>query len=342
MKPVRGRARFDAARRRWLLAAAAGIACGAAFGSGVAAPVRRAIGVVGAPSNLGLRPLRPGHVPGAARAPQAWRAHGLVRRLRAVDAGDEAAPAYDPRRDAQTGYRNGRGLAEYTPRLAQRIGAVLDAGRFALVLGGDCSTLLAGTLALRRRGRYGLLFIDGHSDYYEPEPSHIAAAAGTDFTLATGHGPAALADIDHLRPYVREEDAVAFAYRDYGSGADAQRFLQAGFARLPLAQVRALGAAAAMREALVHLQRPALQGFWIHLDLDVLDPALMPAVDSPDPGGLRFEELEDALATALASPRAAGLELTIYDPDLDPDGAYAERLVAMLVRAFARAGWDVA
>lgn len=331
---------IDAARRRWLLAAAAGIACGAAPGCIAAAPART-IGVIGAPSNLGLRPLRTGHVPGAARAPQTWRTHGLVRRLRAVDCGDEAAPAYDPRRDAQTGYRNGRGLADYTPRLAQRIGSVLDGGRFALVLGGDCSTLLAGTLALKRRGRYGLLFIDGHSDYYEPEPSHIAAAAGTDFALVTGHGPAALADIDHLRPYVREEDAVAFAYRDYGSGADAQRFLRAGFRRLPLAQVRASGAAAAMREALAHLQRPVLQGFWIHLDLDVLDPALMPAVDSPDPGGLRYAELEDALAVALASPHAAGLELTIYDPDLDPGGEHAERLVAMLVRAFTRAGWSV-
>jgi arginase len=44
------------------------------------------------------------------------------------------------------------------------------------------------------------------------------------------------------------------------------------------------------------------------------------------------------LAIALASPRVVGLEVDIYDPDLDPDGHLAERLVAMLERAFARAG----
>ncbi|MFD5265001.1 arginase family protein [Streptomyces sp. NPDC058335] len=31
---------------------------------------------------------------------------------------------------------------------------------------------------------------------------------------------------------------------------------------------------------------PELDGFWVHLDADVLDPTVMPAVDSPDPDGL--------------------------------------------------------
>ncbi|TCO41224.1 arginase [Dokdonella fugitiva] len=328
----------DPARRRLLRTMALAGACVAMPNLRASAP--GGIDVIGAPSNLGLRPLRPGHVPGAFRAPAALRAHRLVDRLGARDRGDVAAPAYDPSPDPVTGYRNGAGLAAYTPRLAERIGASLDEGRFVLVLGGDCSVLLGGALALRRRGRHGLLFIDGHSDFYFPHVARPLTAAGMDLALATGHGPDALVGVDGNTPYFAETDTVVYAYRDHGTPdeVDTARFERAAFLHLPIERVRADGVAATMGEALRRLERSELGGFWIHVDVDVLDPAVMPAVDSPDPGGLRLAELEDALAFALASPRALGLELTIFDPDLDADGRLAERLVGLLERAFARAG----
>lgn len=331
----------SASRRRVLCAAAGAIATASL--SGLARTARaptRAIDVVGAPANLGLRPLRPGHIPGARRAPGVLRSHRIVERLGARDRGDVEAPAYDPSVDSATGYRNGANLATYTPRLADRIGASIDDGRFTLVLGGDCSVLLGGALALKRRGRYGLLFIDGHSDFYFTREPRAMTAAGMDLALATGHGPNALAGIEGLKPYVREDDTVVFAYRDFGTPdeVETERFLGAAFERHPIEQVRVNGIAASMREALGRLENPDLRGFWIHLDVDVLDPKVMPAVDSLDPGGLTFQELEDILAIALASPRVIGMELDIYDPDLDPDGHLAEQLVALLERAFVRAG----
>ena len=332
---------INAARRR-LLCGAVGAVAASGFSSLARADgeARRAIDVIGAPSNLGLRPLRPGHVPGARRAPGVLRAHRVVERLGAHDRGDVVAPAYDPSPDAATGYRNGANLAAYTPQLALRIGAAIDERHFVLVLGGDCSVLIGAGLALKRRGRYGLLFIDGHSDFYFPRKPRPLSAAGMDLALATGHGPDALAGIDGLNPYFREDDTVVFAYRDFGTPdeVETERFERAAFERRPIERVRAQGVAASMRAALQRLENPELHGFWIHVDVDVLDPNVMPAVDSPDPGGLSLEELEDILAMALASPRVAGMELDIYDPDLDADGHLAERLVAMLERVFARAG----
>ncbi|RSS72831.1 arginase family protein, partial [Streptomyces sp. WAC05292] len=72
--------------------------------------------------------------------------------------------------------------------------------------------------------------------------------------------------------------------------------------------------------ALDGLHPPVTAGFWVHLDADVLDPSVMPAVDSPDPGGLFPGELADLLRVLIGSPRCVGLNVTIYDPDLDPDG----------------------
>lgn len=62
------------------------------------------------------------------------------------------------------------------------------------------------------------------------------------------------------------------------------------------------------------------QGFWIHVNLDVIDPAEMPAVDCPEPDGPSFSVMTPMLRGLLASPKCVGLEVTIYGPDLDPSG----------------------
>ena len=83
---------------------------------------------------------------------------------------------------------------------------------------------------------------------------------------------------------------------------------------------------------MAHLERedgPA--GFWVHLDADVLDDAIMPAVDYRLPDGLRWDELRDVLRAAVASPGAVGLEITIFNPTLDPDGRIGHALVDTLV-----------
>ncbi|GAB2918079.1 hypothetical protein GCM10027075_17610 [Streptomyces heilongjiangensis] len=82
-------------------------------------------------------------------------------------------------------------------------------------------------------------------------------------------------------------------------------------------------------------ETPALGGFWVHLDADVLDPSVMPAVDSPDPDGLLPDELTALLGPLVTSPHCVGLNVTIYDPDLDPDGTAGALLTDIVVSAFA-------
>ena len=66
----------------------------------------------------------------------------------------------------------------------------------------------------------------------------------------------------------------------------------------------------------------------------MLDDAVMPAVDSRQPGGLGWAELIGALRVLLGSGLAAGMDVTIYDPDLDPTGEISEGLVSTLEKAF--------
>lgn len=73
-----------------------------------------------------------------------------------------------------------------------------------------------------------------------------------------------------------------------------------------------------------------VRGFWIQLDVDLLNPAIMPAVDSPEPGGPLPEELARLLIPLARHPRALGMSLTVYDPALDPDRRCARQLIDLL------------
>ena len=298
----------------------------------------RRIAVLDAPSNLGLRPPTESSVPGCGKAPGALRDHRLLDRLGARDAGCLTPPRYDPGH-----WRPGDGvchaeeIAAYSVRLADRIGAILAAGEFPLVLGGDCSVLLGAALAMHRHGeqvggRVGLVFIDGHSDFRHPgNAPYVGAAAGEDLALVTGRGQADLTGIEGRRPYFRDVDVIVLGIREHD---DYRLDLQAaGIQYRAVPALRAEGPARTAQWAREELADCV--GFWVHVDVDVLDPAVMPAVDAPDPGGIAYAELEALLAGLVAAPGCLGMELTVFDPDYDPDGTYAGEVVATVTAGLA-------
>jgi arginase len=96
--------------------------------------------------------------------------------------------------------------------------------------------------------------------------------------------------------------------------------------------VRAGTIPAILDRALATVTRPGLQGFWVHLDVDVLDDATMPAVDYRHPGGLSWDEAAQLLQGLLGRPDARGLDATIFNPNLDPDGSIARQLAELIAR----------
>ncbi|MFJ1708083.1 arginase family protein [Kitasatospora sp. NPDC088346] len=294
------------------------------------------LAIIEAPSVLGLRPSGVQDLPAAlldAGLLDLLGPLGPLGRPAAVRAGRVEPPAWDATRDETTGVLNPAGIARYSAALADTVGAVLDGGRFPVVLGGDCSILLGNLLALRRRGRYGLLFLDGHTDFYQPAAEPAGEAASMDLALATGRGPRMLTDLEGRGPLLRDEDVVAFGYRDTAEAVEAgMQPLPPQLRAFDLDGVRAAGAATAARRAVDHLTAGGSAGFWVHLDVDVLDDAVMPAVDYRLPDGLTWAELESVLWTALAEERAVGLDVTIFNPRLDPDGTIAVRLAECLAR----------
>jgi arginase len=295
--------------------------------------MKRSIAIVGAPSAIGIRPYDSGEARHLDRAPRVLRELGVVERLHAVDLGDVVAPAYRDFVRPPGRVRNEPEVSGYCRALGDRVAAAAEHGRFVVLLGGDCSIVLGGLLGARRAagGPVGLAYVDGHADFATPDESRTGSAASMCLGLAVGRGETPLARLEGAAPLVHDADVVLLGRRDaaepyYGHAAlAASQVLD-----LPDEALSSRGLAGAAADALERLALRRLRGFWIHLDADVINPSDMPAVDSPEPGGPTVNEIGALLGPLVRHPRAMGLELTIYDPALDPDRACATRLVGLL------------
>ncbi|RPJ38195.1 MAG: arginase family protein [Planctomycetaceae bacterium] len=283
--------------------------------------------IIDAPSILGLRPT------GVEHLPEALKAAGLQAGLNAEYAGRVEPLPYDPQRDPRTLILNPDALRAFSLKLAGAVAGVLRQNKFPLVLGGDCSNIIGIMLTLRRAGRYGLFYIDGHSDFYQPEAEPNGEVASMGLAIVSGRGPDVITDIDGLKPLARDEDIVAFGFRDteqqrkYGS----QDIRAAGIHSFDLEQIRASGVTAAAKQAIGKLLENGLNGFWIHLDADVLNDEIMPAVDYRLAGGLEWRELSAMLKTLISSGQAVGMNVGIFNPRLDNDGSIARQFVKTLI-----------
>jgi arginase len=288
--------------------------------------------IIDAPSILGLRPT------GVQYLPEALKAAGLMKKLKAEYEGRVLSLPYNPQRDKSTLLLNPDTIRAFSLQLAEKVISVLHKKQFPIVLGGDCSILIGNLLALKQMGssnssRYGLFFIDGHTDFYQPEASLTGEVADMDLAIVSGRGPDILTDIEGLKPLVLDQDIVVFGYRDGDQAASygSQDVYETNMHVFDLEKVHTLGITHAASLAIEKLMNDDLAGFWIHLDVDVLDDEIMPAVDYRLDGGLSFSDLNELLKIILGSKCAVGMDITILNPLLDVDGSITHRFVSSIV-----------
>ena len=266
--------------------------------------------------------------------PAALRAAGLVDVLAAADAGDLPISITDQERDARTGLVAYGQVCAATGVVRDGVLSLLGGGALPLVVGGCCGILVGIFAALtQRHGRVGLAFVDGHYDFYDGVTAPAAALADIELRVLTGSGPAELVNAGPRQPLLEPRDAWLLACRDASqmvAASSPDPFVEIAAAHFRDDQaVKKLGAARVGREAARGLA-PDPGRFWLHVDLDVLSTAVMPAVDYLLPGGLDWDELTDLLRPLTSSPALLGMDVTIYNPSLDPGRRLAPRIVRLL------------
>jgi arginase len=286
------------------------------------------IALIGAPSSAA------GFMPGTDKAPAALRAASLIERLQA--AGFEVADYGDcaPRHFADDEeHRRARNLKEIVAGLNDlktRAEVAVKSGGLVLVLGGDCVQAIGLLTGARRYYKHiNLLWFDRDADLNTPATTPSGRIDGMVVAHIIGKGAPELVRFWGEPPLVREPDVTLFGLSRLDPPE--QDFLSRSPLRhVQASDIQAKGVATSAADALNHLHADTRE-FVLHLDLDVIAQEDFSAVVVPGSGGLSLEDVRAALREFVRHKNLIGLDVAQYNPDKDPDGGGAKKLVDLLV-----------
>ena len=265
---------------------------------------------------------------GTVRTPGVLREAGVVDALGARDLGDLDVFLGPAERDAVTGIVGSDSVLDLTRTVRRATADALDDDGKLVVLGGCCTLQVGATAGVRdRHPDARLVFVDGHMDLYDGETSPGGEAADMPLAVLLGRGPDAWGDVVEA-PVLEPADVSLVGFRDLEEARDFGSITPEdlpGLTAIDTEGVRARGIEGTVAEAAPSDDRR----YWVFTDVDVLDPGEL-TVDAPQPDGLHWSELTDLLRPLVHDPRCLGITLACYNPDLDPDGAGARKVVALL------------
>ena len=200
--------------------------------------------------------------------------------------------------------------------LADAVAETVAAGERPVVVAGDCCATIATGAGLQRAGVDPVLvWLDAHGDFNTWETTPSGFIGGMPLAMLVGYGDPTLADAVGLEP-LAEDRVVLTDARDLDP--EERKLLES-------TRVRHLG-----NPRLLLAEELPEGRLWVHLDVDVVDPADVPAVPYPAPGGLRATALENVFSALAARADIAAVSLSTWDPKLDRDGTSRDLCLRLL------------
>jgi len=290
------------------------------------------IAIIGAPSSAAA------FLAGSEKAPAALRAAGIVERLESIgyevtDLGDCAPRLFADDEE----HKRARNIPEIVASLGElkpHAETGLKAGALVLVLGGDSTQIIALLTGARRYYKHvNLLWFDRDADLNTPASTPSGRLDGMVLASIIGKGSPELVRFWGEPPLVREPDALIYGLKRVD--APEVDFLT----RTPLRHVyaediRLHGVGKSAHDSLAHLHADTRE-FMLHLDLDVIAQDDFRATNLPDSDGLSFAEVQSSLVEFVKQKNLLGLDVAQYNPDKDPDGSAARKVVGLLADALA-------
>ena len=273
-------------------------------------------------------------LPGTEKAPAALRAAGLVERLTSAgfevtDMGD-CPPRLFADDDEHRRARNMSAIVAGLNDLKVHAEVAVKSGALVLVLGGDCAQVIGLLTGARRYYKHiNLFWMDRDADLNTPASTPSGRIDGMVVAHVIGRGAPELVRFWGESPLVREPDVLLYGL-DRVDPPEQEFLTKSPLRYVYAANIQKKGAGASAKDALAHLHSDARE-FVFHLDTDVIAQEEFAAVNVPASGGLSYEEVRQSLREVLSQKTLLGLDVAQYNPDRDPDGSGARKLVDLLV-----------
>ena len=195
--------------------------------------------------------------------------------------------------------------------VAEQVRAARAAGRFPIVLSGNCLSAVGVIAGLGPQT--GVMWIDAHGDFNTPQTTTSGFLDGMTLATATGRCWTELANsIEGFEP-VPDNAVVMFGTRDLDPGEGP------ALDRTKIVRLKA-GASLGEIEPALQTIGQTLDKFYIHLDMDALDPAEGRANGFAARNGFSNEKLQELLATLASQLPIEALTIASYDPAFDTEG----------------------
>lgn len=242
-------------------------------------------------------------------SPDALLAGGLLADLERSGAWPRSADAIRLTPEQERQYGAWQRLALANGGLADLVARETREGRLVVGLLANCSSLLGMLGGVQRSGptgqplRVGLVYIDAHGDFNTPETTLSGMLGGMDVAAAAGLCLTRLRVTSKLDPPVPVEHMILAGVRDTDP-LEQQLIDQHRVPRLSVADLRSRGGA--FRERIAALSG-RVDRIYIHIDMDVLDPAEVPGHSLNVAGGPTSAELASAVVEMFTDPKAVAI-----------------------------------
>jgi len=224
-------------------------------------------------------------------------------------------------------------------RVAGAVATSMQAGHFPLVLGGDHSLSIGSLRGAARNKKIGVIWLDAHADFNTDKTTPSGNIHGMSLAALCGLGDKSLVQLwDESVPVIDPQKVAIIGARDLDRGEKANLH-EAGAMVMGMEQVDRFGMVAVVEKAIQQVGRD-VDGIYLSLDLDALDPQHAPGVGTPVPAGLTQREAHLACEMIAETGKLIGMDLVEVNPILDVQNRTAILAVDFGLSALGRRIWN--
>lgn len=224
-------------------------------------------------------------------------------------------------------------------RVSGAVSTSLQAGNFPLVLGGDHSLSIGSVRGAARGRRIGVIWMDAHGDFNTAETTPSGNIHGMSLAILAGLGDKGLVQLwDEPVPVIDPKKIAIVGARDLDEG-EKVNLQNAGAMVMSMEQIDRYGMVAVLEKAIERVSRD-VDGIYLSLDLDSLDPEHAPGVGTPVPAGLNQREAHLACEMIAETGKLIGMDLVEVNPILDVQNRTASLAVDFALSSLGRRIWN--